>query len=64
MFKKKFMQILQSLGFVEKASKNELTEEEWGKIDAAFKEKFGVTISDAMAENDTSASNKADRDAA
>lgn len=64
MFKKKFMQILQSLGFVEKASKNELTEEEWGKIDAAFKEKFGVTISDAMEENDTSASNKADRDAA
>ncbi len=64
MFKKKFMQVLQSLGFVEKASKNELTEEEWGKIDAAFKEKFGVTISDAMAENDTSASNKADRDAA
>lgn len=64
MFKKKFMQVLQSLGFVEKATKNELTEEEWGKIDAAFKEKFGVTISDAMAENDSAASNKADRDAA
>ena len=64
MFKKKFMQILQSLGFVEKAKKNELTDEDWGKIDAAFKEKFGVTVSDAMAENDAAASNKADRDAA
>lgn len=64
MFKKKFMQILQSLGFVEKAKKSELTDEDWGKIDAAFKEQYGVTISDAMAENDTAASNKADRDAA
>lgn len=64
MFKKKFMQILQSLGFVEKAKKNELTDEDWEKIDAAFKEKFGVTVSDAMAENNAAASNKADRDAA
>ena len=64
MFKKKFMQILQSLGFVEKAKKSELTDEDWGKIDAAFKEQYGVTISDAMAENDTAASNKVDRDAA
>lgn len=64
MFKKKFMQILQSLGFVEKAKKSELTEEDWGKIDAAFKEQFGVTISDALADTAVSASNQADREAA
>lgn len=64
MFKKKFTQILQSLGFVEKAKKNELNEEDWQKIDAAFKDKFGTTVSDAMAESQNAASIKADREAA
>lgn len=64
MFKKMFMQILQSLGFVDKAKKNELTEDDWVKIDAAFKEKHGKTISEAQAENEITASNEADRKAA
>ena len=64
MFKKKFLSILQALGFVEKAKANELTGEDWIKIDAAFKEKFGVTVSDAMAESQAAASNKKDREAA
>lgn len=64
MFKKKFMEILQSLGFVEKAKKEELTEDDWTQIDAAFKEKFGKTLSEAQAENENIASNEADRKAA
>lgn len=64
MFRKKFSQILKTLGFVDKAKKNELTEEDWVKIDAAFQEKFGTTLSDAMAESEAAASNQADREAA
>src|SRR5690554_7142332 len=64
MFRKKFYQILKALGFVDKAKKNELTEDDWVKIDAAFQEKFGTTLSDAMAENEAAASNQADREAA
>ena len=58
------MQILQALGFVEKAKANDLNSEDWAKIDDAFKEKFGVTVSEAMEENRTAVSNEADRTAA
>ncbi len=63
-FKEKFMQILVALGFVSKAKANDLTAEDWEKIDTAFKEKFGVTISEAMNEHQAVASNEADRAAA
>lgn len=64
MFKQKFMQILQALGFVDKAKKNELTEDDWNQIDASFKEKFGVTISDAMAESTQAEELRQEREAA
>lgn len=64
MFKKKFMQILQALGFVDKAKKNELTEDDWKKIDSAFKEKFGTTVSDAMSESAQAEELRQEREAA
>lgn len=64
MFKKKFMQILQTLGFVDKAKKNELSEDDWKKIDASFREQFGVTISEAMEENSQAEELRQEREAA
>ncbi len=51
MFKNKFMQILQSLGFVDKAKKDELSEEDWKQIDAAFKKEHGKSMTELMEDN-------------
>ncbi len=53
MFKKKFMEILQKLGFMDKAKQNSLTEDEWAQIDAAFKKEFGKSMSELMNESST-----------
>lgn len=63
-FKQKFAQILQSLGFIEKAKQNELSAEEWTSIEAAFKEKYGSTIAEAMAESERATTLETERNAA
>lgn len=62
--KKKLMQILQTLGFVEKATNNQLTDDDWKKIEASFQEQFGVTIADEMAATERAASLEKERQAA
>lgn len=37
-FKERFQKVLQALGFAEKAKNNELTAEDWDKIEASYKE--------------------------
>lgn len=63
-FKQKFTQILQALGFVDKAAKNELNDAEWTSIEAAFKEKYGATIAEAMADSERAATLETERAAA
>lgn len=58
------MQILQMLGFVEKATNNQLTDDDWKKIEASFQEQFGVTIADEMAATERAASLEKERQAA
>lgn len=50
MFKKKFLQILQNLGFVDKAKNKQLTEEDWKQIDSAFKNEYGKSMTEVMDE--------------
>jgi hypothetical protein len=64
MFKKKFMQILQALNFVDKAKKNELTDEEWLQIEAEFKKKYGKSMSELQAESNQAEELRHERDAA
>ncbi len=64
MFRKKFMQILQSLLLVDKAKKNQLTEEEWQKIEAAFKEQYGKSMAELQEESIQAEELRADREAA
>ena len=40
--KKKFQKTLESLGFIDKAKKNELTQEDWVKIAEAYKTAHGI----------------------
>jgi hypothetical protein len=47
-FKEMFLPILTALGLVDKAKSNTLTNEDWNKIETSFKEKHGVSISEAM----------------
>lgn len=58
------MQILQSLGFVEKAKNNQLTEEEWQKIEAAFKEQYGRSMAELQEESNQAEELRAEREAA
>lgn len=64
MFRKKFMQILQSLVLFDKAKKNQLTEEEWQKIEAAFKEQYGKSMAELQEESIQAEELRADREAA
>ena len=50
-FKQKIAFILSSLGLTSKARKKQLSEEDWAKIESLFKEKYGTSLSEAMAEN-------------
>jgi hypothetical protein len=52
--KKKLQKILESLGFIDKAKKNELTQEDWVKIAEAYKTAHGTDFYEDMrtAEND------------
>lgn len=47
-FKEMFLPILTALGLVDKAKSNTLTNEEWNSIEASFKEKHGMSMSEAM----------------
>lgn len=58
------MQILQALGFVDKAKNKQLTDDDWTKINDSFKEKFGVTISEAMLESTEAEELRQEREAA
>lgn len=49
-FKQKFSEILRMLGFTDKAKANTLSNDDWTAIEASFKEKYGVTITEAMQE--------------
>ena len=64
MFREKFLQILQMLGFVEKANQKQLSDADWKAIDSEFTKKFGMSIADALAENKANESMLADRNAA
>ena len=64
MFKKKFLQILQSLGFVDKAKQNSLTDEDWKQIDAAFEKQHGKPMAELMAENSNNEALAQEREAA
>lgn len=58
------MQILQALGFVDKAKNKQLTDDDWTKINDSFKEQFGVTISEAMLESTEAEELRQEREAA
>ncbi len=62
--KKKLMEILQALGFVDKAKSNTLTDDDWKQIEASFKEKFGTTIAEEMAASERAAKLEQERKAA
>lgn len=62
--KKKLMQILQTLGFADKAKNNQLTDEDWKKIEASFKEQFGVSIADELAAGERAATLEKERKSA
>lgn len=64
MFKNKFLQILQALGFVEKAKQNQLSEDEWKQIDEAFKKEFGKSMTELMDESKKTEELEKDRAAA
>lgn len=49
-FKEKFLAILTDLSLTDKAKTKMLTNEDWATIDASFKEKYGVSITEAMRE--------------
>ena len=53
--KKKFQKILESLGFVDKAKKNELTQEDWVKIAEAYKTAHGADFYEDMRTAETDA---------
>ena len=46
--KKKFQKTLESLGFIDKAKKNELTQEDWVKIAEAYKTAHGTDFYEDM----------------
>ena len=48
MFKRQFQQILNSLGFMQKAKDQQLTKEDWEAISASYKETYGVDFYEDM----------------
>lgn len=50
-FKQKFAEILNALGFTDKAKTNTLSPEDWSQIEASFKEKYNITLTDALQED-------------
>ena len=54
MFKEKFLAILTALGFVDKAKSKALTPAEWKKIEESFQEKYGISFSQALVEEQQS----------
>ena len=63
-FKDKFLVILAALGFTDKAKTNALTNEDWTAIEASFKEKHGMSISEAMQEAQAAEALASEREAA
>lgn len=63
-FKDKFLAILVALGFTDKAKTNALTNEDWTAIEASFKEKHGMSISEAMQEAQAAEALASEREAA
>lgn len=62
-FKQKFAQILNSLGFTQKAKDNALTKEEWTSILASYKKEFGTDLAaDVEAEKASSEQKKLNQD--
>lgn len=64
MFRKKFLQILQALGFVDKAKQNQLTDDDWKQIDAAFTEQHGMSMAELMDQNSNNEALAQEREAA
>lgn len=54
MFKEKFLAILTALGFIDKAKSKTLTADEWKKIEESFQEKYGISFSQALVEEQQS----------
>jgi hypothetical protein len=50
-FKQKIEMILSALGLTSKAKEKQLTNDDWVSIESLFKEKYGVSLSEAMEEN-------------
>ena len=63
-FKEMFLPILTALGLVDKAKSNTLTNEEWNSIEASFKEKHGMSMSEAMQAAQSAEELAAEREAA
>jgi len=62
-FKEKLLQVLSSLSLTDKAKENKLTDEDWTKIEAAYKEKYGKDMQEDQAAETANAQKAKERDA-
>ena len=63
-FKDKLLAVLTGLGLIDKAKSNTLVDDDWKNIEASFKEKYGMSITEAMQETQAADALNAERDAA